>query len=529
MTTQQDNTNFTQFNLPPALMESLARMNYSAPTPVQKQAIPPALQGRDILGSAQTGTGKTGAFTIPVIAKLIADPRAVALILSPTRELASQIADVALQMLGRNSPIRTALLVGGASMGKQFDQLRARPRLIIGTPGRINDHLRRNGSMLRDTRIVVLDEADRMLDMGFSVQIDEILAHVEAKERQTLMFSATFPASIIKFSQKYLNDPLRVSINPENVTVKAIRQETIQTTEAGKYTDLTAQLDQRRGSIIVFVRTKHGADRLARKLERENHNVGVIHGGLKQNKRDKAIAAFRDRNTRIMIATDVAARGLDVPHIEHVINYDLPQNAEDYVHRIGRTARAGAEGAAVSLLLPSDRGKWGAINGLMNGGGQQRQERDGGRRSGPPRRSKGSGRNHRKGQSKFGRSPLEQDQKPAAAGERPAGNSRPERNDRNDRGERNDRNDRNNPVRFSSDRGGDRFSKDDNRSNRDFRSGDFRDAPRSGDHRKEGGFKKADDFKKREGGNFKRGGFKKFDRDGNRPAHRPDTRSQKQG
>ncbi len=533
-------------------MESLARMNYTTPTPVQKQAIPPALLGRDILGSAQTGTGKTGAFAIPVIARLLNDPNAVALVLTPTRELAAQITEVAFQLLGRNSPIRTALLVGGASMGKQFDQLRARPRLIIGTPGRINDHLRRNGKMLQGTEIIVLDEADRMLDMGFSGQIDDILAHVASKECQTLMFSATFPSSIIKFSQKYLNDPLRISINPENVTVKDIKQEVIQTTEAGKYGDLTAQLDQRTGSIIVFVRTKHGADRLANKLAREKHNVDVIHGGLKQNKRDRAIAAFRAKTTRIMIATDVAARGLDVPHIEHVINYDLPQNAEDYVHRIGRTARAGATGTAVSLLLPSDRGKWGAINGLMNpgarghNGGGHREERDGGRRNnGPARRSKGGGRNHRKGQGQFGRSPFGQDQKPAAAGERPTGNSRPERNDRNDRGERNNRpdrqergqrNDRNNLVRFSPDRDGDRFSKGDNRSDRDFRGGDFRDgakkaAPHGSKpaHFKKEGFKKPDGFKKREGGDLKRGGFKKFDKGADRSARRPDTRQQKQG
>jgi ATP-dependent RNA helicase DeaD len=364
-TAKSNTAGFGVFHLPPALALTLERMKYETPTPVQSEAIPTALQGGDVLGSAQTGTGKTGAFLIPTIARMLRGECNKALILTPTRELASQILVVLQQMLGQNRDLKTALLIGGDSMQRQFDQLKQRPRFIVGTPGRINDHLRRTPRLLEGTDTVVLDEADRMLDMGFSVQIDEILKSVSGP-RQTLMFSATFPDSIIKFSKRYLNDPKRVSVNPAQVTASNIKHEILQTSEMTKYDDLVQQLDKRTGTIIVFVKTKHGADRLGRKLEKENHDICIIHGGLRQRQRDRAIQGFRAKKSRIMIATDVAARGLDVPHIEHVINYDLPQCAEDYVHRIGRTARAGAEGEAVAFLLPSERGKWAAIERILD-------------------------------------------------------------------------------------------------------------------------------------------------------------------
>jgi ATP-dependent RNA helicase DeaD len=390
MTTQdidrESDNSFAQFMLPPTLTTALLRMKYNNPTPIQAAAIPMALQGRDILGSARTGTGKTAAFAIPVIARLMTEPQSAALIMSPTRELAAQILATVTQLLDdRNNPIRTALLIGGESMGRQFDQLRGRPRIIIGTPGRINDHLRRNPAMFKTTNLLVLDEADRMLDMGFAPQINEILKTMP-KARQTLMFSATFADSIVKFAQAYLIKPERISVDPVSVSAVNIKHETVQTTDSAKYTDFVAELTRREGSIIVFVRTKHGADRLAKKLERENHAAGVIHGGLRQNQRDRAILAFRNKKTRIMVATDVAARGLDVPHVRHVINYDLPQCTEDYIHRVGRTARAGAEGSAVCMILPSDRSKWNDIERMLNGtkaarpqqsrsnGGGQRQE-----------------------------------------------------------------------------------------------------------------------------------------------------------
>ncbi|HTK84388.1 MAG TPA: DEAD/DEAH box helicase [Patescibacteria group bacterium] len=369
MTTTETNTtttnSFTQFALPAPLAAALARMNYTIPTPIQARAIPVALAGRDILGSARTGTGKTAAFALPMIARLMADPQAAALIISPTRELAAQILAVVDQLLGRNNPISSALLIGGASMNRQFDQLRMRPRIIIGTPGRINDHLERTPNMFRATTVLVLDEADRMLDMGFAPQIDRIVRTLPQK-RQTLMFSATFPDAIVKLAQRYLIQPERISVDPVSVSAINITHETVNTQPDKKFGDLVAELQKREGSIIVFVRTKHGADRVAYKLERSGIEVSVIHGGMRQNQRERSINAFRASQTRIMIATDIAARGLDVPQIRHVINYDLPQCVEDYVHRVGRTARAGSSGSALALLLPDDHAKWSEIQRLVN-------------------------------------------------------------------------------------------------------------------------------------------------------------------
>ncbi len=369
---------FAAFNLPRALASSLEHMKYTQPTPVQAQAIPAALKGKDVLGSAQTGTGKTGAFIIPVLARLMTDSHASALIMTPTRELAAQILTVARQMLHKNDSIKSALLIGGESIGRQRAQLAARPRLIIGTPGRINDHLRDRTNLFANTNMLVLDEADRMLDMGFTPQINNVIKHMTAPQRQTLLFSATFEASVIKLTQNYMKDPVRVTIEPERTSAATIVHETLNTTEKTRYEDLMNELYNRKGSIILFIKTKHGADRMASKLDGDGHSVDVIHGGLSQRQRDRAIASFRNKTTRIMVATDVAARGLDVPHIEHVINYDLPQVAEDYVHRIGRTGRNGAEGRALSFLMPSERGKWNAIQRILNP--DAKPERGGARR-----------------------------------------------------------------------------------------------------------------------------------------------------
>jgi superfamily II DNA/RNA helicase len=369
---------FAAFGLPRALMNSLVHMKYTNPTPVQAQAIPAAMKGKDVLGSAQTGTGKTGAFIIPILSRLMTDPHASALIMSPTRELAAQILTVARQMLHQNNTIKTALLIGGESMGRQRAQLAGKPRLILGTPGRINDHLRGRPNLFATTNILVLDEADRMLDMGFTPQINEVLKHMTAPSRQTLLFSATFPREIISIAQTYMRDPIRVTIEPERTSAANITHETREVNEKTRYEDLMDELYNRQGSIIVFIKTKHGADRITKRLQKDGHSTDVIHGGLSQNKRDRAIAAFRNKKTRIMVATDVAARGLDVPHIEHVINYDLPQVAEDYVHRIGRTGRNGQDGRALSFLMPSERGKWKAIQRILNP--EQKEERSGGRK-----------------------------------------------------------------------------------------------------------------------------------------------------
>lgn len=357
--------NFKDLGLHETLLSSIERIGYTTPTPIQAKAIPFALEGRDVLGSAQTGTGKTAAFAIPLVSHLLNDPHGNALVLTPTRELAVQVIQAISDLLGRRSNIRTALLIGGESMGKQFAQLKGKPRLVVGTPGRINDHLNRGSLGLRHTNFLVLDETDRMLDIGFGVQLDKIATYLP-EVRQTMMFSATMPQNIIKLSAKYLNNPERISVGSTTTPIAHIKQELIHTSEAEKYSHLLTQLEQRTGSIIVFVKTKRSAERLTEKLCREDHSADTIHGDLKQSRRDRVIQGFRDQKFRVMIATDIAARGLDIPHIEHVINYDLPQCPEDYIHRIGRTARAGAQGAAVCLISPDDSRKWKAIHRLIH-------------------------------------------------------------------------------------------------------------------------------------------------------------------
>ncbi len=376
-------TNFNEFALNAALQKSLQNMNFETPTPIQVMAIPLGLEGRDILGSAQTGTGKTAAFCVPMINFLLENPQAHALVMLPTRELASQVHDVARKMIGYDhnrgpNGIKTALLIGGEPIGKQFAQLERRPRLIIGTPGRINDHLRKNPDLVDRVEFAVLDEADRMLDMGFLPQIDSILSETAIK-RQTMMFSATFPESIVKFSRQYLNNPERISAGVQSKPGENIVQESTFVAQEQKYDELMLQLNKREGSVIVFVRTQHGADKLSVKLNRDEQKSEAIHGGLRQRQRDKVIRMFRNGEIRILVATDVAARGLDVPHIEHVVNYDLPQVAEDYIHRIGRTARAGAKGHAVSFISNGERHLWRDIERMLNPNDPGSEIREGGR------------------------------------------------------------------------------------------------------------------------------------------------------
>lgn len=356
---------FNELGLPEALNHTLQHMQFTTPTPIQAQAIPHALEGKDILGSAQTGTGKTGAFGIPLVAHLLANPRGSALVMTPTRELATQVMTQLQAMLGKHSKIKTALLIGGESMQKQLQQLRNHPRLFIGTPGRINDHLERGSLRLHDTGFLVLDETDRMLDMGFTVQIEKILKFMP-KTRQTMLFSATLPNNIVKISEKYLNNPVRVAVSATSSPAANIKHDVVRVKDNEKHDRLLSELGRRNGSVILFMKTKYGTEKMATKLSKAGYSADAIHGDLRQNKRDRVIANFRNKKYRILVATDVAARGLDIPHIEHVINYDLPQCAEDYIHRIGRTARAGAEGSAMCLVTPSDNDKWNAINRLMN-------------------------------------------------------------------------------------------------------------------------------------------------------------------
>ena len=357
--------NFEGFSLSQNLKNSLTRMNFTAPTPIQISSIPLALEGRDILGSAQTGTGKTAAFSIPLVELLSRSKQGSALVLTPTRELANQVIAVIIQLLGKSNPIKAACLIGGESMHKQLGQLKSRPRIIVGTPGRINDHLDRKSLKLSDTGFLVLDETDRMLDMGFGIQIDRILKHLPVK-KQTLMFSATLPEEIVRMSAKYLKNPERVSMGATNVPSIKIKQEVIHIKQEQKYQELIKQLQERTGSILVFVKTKHNSKNLAAKLCKEKFKADALHGNLRQSKRTTVMSAFRNKKFTILVATDIAARGLDVPHIEHVINYDLPQVAEDYIHRMGRTARAGAEGSSLSFITNSDREKWNAIERLLD-------------------------------------------------------------------------------------------------------------------------------------------------------------------
>ncbi len=357
--------NFDLLKIEESLKLSLKNMKFKTPTPIQSMAIPVALEEKDILGTAQTGTGKTLAFSIPLINKLILDKNALALVMCPTRELASQVMGAIKSLISEKINIKTALLIGGESMQKQFRQLGKRSRIIVGTPGRINDHLKRRSLNLSATKYLVLDETDRMLDMGFTPQIEMILKFVP-KDHQTLLFSATLPNNILRISERYLINPKRISIGSTTTPIAKIKQETLKVYRENKYDQLIDQLLMRKGSILVFVKTKRGADKMVKRLKEEDHSADAIHGDLRQSKRDRVINAFRKGVKRILIATDVAARGLDIPLIQHVINYDLPQVPEDYVHRIGRTARAGSEGSALTFLTPSDRSMWNSINKLID-------------------------------------------------------------------------------------------------------------------------------------------------------------------
>ena len=357
-------TSFAELALPPQLTKSLERMGYKEPTPIQAAALPLALSGRDIMGTAQTGTGKTAAFGIPLVKQILTQSRGTALVLLPTRELAQQVLESLVQLIG-DIRLPTALIIGGESMPKQIQMLRARPRLIVGTPGRINDLLVRGDLMLHDANFLVLDETDRMLDMGFGIQLEAIVKYLPAK-RQTLMFSATLPDNILKLAGKYLTNPERIAVGSTTATAEKVTQNHIEVADDKKFDLLMEELTKRTGSVIVFVKSKWGSDKLADKLRKRQFAADALHGDLRQNQRERVIDGFREQKFRILVATDIAARGLDIPHVEHVINYDLPHSPEDYIHRIGRTARAGAEGAALNFLSPADAEKWHAIQRMFD-------------------------------------------------------------------------------------------------------------------------------------------------------------------
>lgn len=383
---------FLSLGLPEQLINALNSLDFAKPTPVQAKVIPVALSGNDILATAQTGTGKTGAFGIPLITKLLSNPQNMALVLTPTRELALQVSNMLRSLLGKQSSIKTALLIGGDSMQGQLRQLKARPRLIVGTPGRVNDHLSRGTFRPNNIDFVVLDETDRMLDMGFAPQIEKIVQFLPSS-RQTLLLSATLPKNIISLAERYLNNPVRIAIASTNEVASNLKQEILFLSEDEKHSKLNEQLEKRDGSIIIFVKTKIGAEKMAKKLRGDDHSADAIHGDLSHGRRQRVIREFRDSKYRIMVATDIAARGLDISHVQHVINYDLPQCPEDYIHRVGRTARAGAEGESLCFVTPSDKKKWNAINELLNPGTKSTFEGKFKSSKGPRNRSRSGFRN----------------------------------------------------------------------------------------------------------------------------------------
>ena len=357
--------NFNSFNLSENLKKSLKGLRFTKPTEVQSKTISFAINKEDILASAETGSGKTAAYLIPLIQQIVTSRKVSGLILTPTRELAQQVADVAKLLVGYKSGINISIIVGGASMTNQLNQLKKHPKIIIGTPGRINDHLSRKSLSLRYFNFLVLDEADRMLDMGFGEQVDKIVEHLP-EFRQTLLFSATLPKEIIKLSNKYLNNPKRVEVKDNNVIKSQIKQKVVNTKTEQKYDELLDEITVRRGSILIFVRTKYATENLKKRLIKDTVKSSALHGDLRQNKRNRILEDFRNQRFRILVATDIASRGLDVPHIGHVINYDLPQVPEDFIHRIGRTARAGSVGEAVSFVTPSDSRMWKSIEKLLD-------------------------------------------------------------------------------------------------------------------------------------------------------------------
>ena len=357
--------NFNQLNLSIDSLKILKGLKFEKPTPIQEKVIPVALQGNDVMGTAQTGSGKTLSYILPIVEKLRINVNDKFLILTPTRELAEQVFSVAKIFLGHGKPFKAINLIGGKGIFSQINQLKKNPQIIIGTPGRINDLLERKSLGLSKCSVVVLDEMDRMLDMGFGYQVDKIMKQVN-KNRQMIMLSATIPAQIRKVSSKYLNNPVNISIKNNDVIETNIKQKVINTIPNEKINELIDQIDQRKGSILIFAKTKIGVDKLVKKLKASSIKASALHGGMRQNKRSKIMQNFRDERFRILVATDIASRGLDVPHIEHIINYDMPQAPEDFIHRIGRTARAGSVGEAVSFLTQKDTRIWRSIERLLN-------------------------------------------------------------------------------------------------------------------------------------------------------------------
>ncbi len=353
---------FSAFGLSKALLGQLEKLGFTQATPIQWRAIPLALEKKDVIGIAQTGTGKTLAFSLPAIQHL-ADGAGIGLVLLPTRELALQVEEE-MAKIGRYFGMKTAVLIGGASMYTQEKMLRRDPSVIIATPGRLIDHLQRGTVKLHDVQVLILDEADRMLDMGFEPQIRTILNEVP-KERHTMLFSATMPATIREMVKKYMNNPLQIEVAPQGTTASRIEQEGLIVQKNDKLKTLYSLLQDVTGPTIVFSRTKHGAKKITEDLRDIGVGAAEIHSNRSLNQRKEALAGFKSGKYKVLIATDIAARGIDVNDIELVVNFDLHDASEDYVHRIGRTGRAGKGGRAVSFVEPRQRRDWKHIERLV--------------------------------------------------------------------------------------------------------------------------------------------------------------------
>jgi len=348
----QNEQNFYGLGIAPAILSVIERLKFTVPTKIQYQAIPVGLQGQDVMGIAQTGTGKTMAFGIPLIQRL-AQIKGRALVVVPTRELAIQV-DESLRKIATALGLKTVVLIGGDSMGKQIQNLKLHPRILIGTPGRLIDHMQQKTLNFHDAHILVLDEADRMLDMGFGPQIATLMRQVP-HERQTMLFSATMPETIMNIAKSYMKLPVRVEVAPTGTMADKITHELFIVRKELKHGLLESTLAQYKGSVLLFCRTKFSVARLTKQLRVMRHNAAEIHSDRSLSQRREALEGFKRGKYRILVATDIAARGIDVKGIELVLNYDLPDDPGNYVHRIGRTGRAGFAGHAVSFATPDQR------------------------------------------------------------------------------------------------------------------------------------------------------------------------------
>ena len=340
---------FYGLGIAPKILDILERMKFKVPTPIQQKAIPLAIQGKDIIGIAQTGTGKTHSFAIPMV-QLLAQKKGVGLVLAPTRELAIQI-DEAFQGIVPLFGMKTACLIGGAPMFAQIQALHRNPRVVVATPGRLLDHMGQWNFLPDEVVMLVLDEADRMLDMGFAPQIEKIMRFIP-KDRQTMLFSATIPKEIMHIAEKYMKLPVSVEIAPSGTTVERVTQELFIVKKEAKLRLLSKILAQYHGSILLFSRTKHNARKIMSSIRDMGYKAAEMHSNRSLSQRREALDGFKSGRYRVLVATDIASRGIDVTGIELVINYDLPEDAENYVHRIGRTARAGCRGHAISFATP---------------------------------------------------------------------------------------------------------------------------------------------------------------------------------